>query len=562
MAALIVFALTIDMGYYGYNRQHLDSVFFEYLDDLLSKGPEPTPGTTATPSPSQALTQMRTEIAEAGKWATRVLMFALVMGICLFLWGRVFLRRMEPVLVQWRRRSPKTSTIILALLILVPITGFHPQGPWSIARVGIPSTSYYLLAQNPIWYGGDVLLGSLAFRMSGGTSKIERLMPADEAIQITRTVLAPDALFTNARYPLVRQSEVPVSNPHQPLPNIVILYIEGLDRRFLGKSIVLQDQLAGSGTSLTDLYKDGVRTRFLPASSGVGVRLTPFLDQLAQESVFLEHFFSNGRLTHQGLFSSLCSYYSGHTKSPIKARYTYDYLCLPSLLSKAGYRTEMVIGQNRDYHQDHTALFLARNGLHQFFDESNAPPDAERLGLGLTDGEIFRVLRQRVQALREKRTPFFLAALTLSTHHPYAVPIVHPDVRLLSADRDPYLASLRYTDLELGLFFRGLEKEGLLENTIVLIMGDHGRHEYIGATDMERWVGHHTTPLFIWMDQSLRTTRTYRPRTTSTVASHVDLTPTILGLSGLLPRVSPFLGHDLSCLSRHRLWRAESGAHQ
>jgi len=58
------------------------------------------------------------------------------------------------------------------------------------------------------------------------------------------------------------------------------------------------------------------------------------------------------------------------------------------------------------------------------------------------------------------------------------------------------------------------------------------------------------SPLFIWMDESLRAPAHYRPRVVSTIASQVDLAPTILALNGLIPRVSPFLGRDLSCLLR------------
>jgi hypothetical protein len=56
------------------------------------------------------------------------------------------------------------------------------------------------------------------------------------------------------------------------------------------------------------------------------------------------------------------------------------------------------------------------------------------------------------------------------------------------------------------------------------------------------------TPLFLWVDDTLREPGSYRPRTVTTVASQVDLLPTILGLNGVNPRLSPSLGHDLSCL--------------
>ena len=50
------------------------------------------------------------------------------------------------------------------------------------------------------------------------------------------------------------------------------------------------------------------------------------------------------------------------------------------------------------------------------------------------------------------------------------------------------------------------------------------------------------------MDESLRAPEVYRPRVVSSIASQVDLAPTILALNGLTPRISPFLGRDVSCL--------------
>ena len=82
---------------------------------------------------------------------------------------------------------------------------------------------------------------------------------------------------------------------------------------------------------------------------------------------------------------------------------------------------------------------------------------------------------------------------------------------------------------------------------MVLILGDHGRHGSIGRTDAETMVGNFLAPLFVWMDASLVDPTIFRPRTVSQVASQVDLPPTILSMTGLMPRLTPFVGHDLSC---------------
>jgi phosphoglycerol transferase MdoB-like AlkP superfamily enzyme len=294
--------------------------------------------------------------------------------------------------------------------------------------------------------------------------------------------------------------------------NVLLIFVEALDRRF------------------------------------VGPRYAPFLDRWGRDAVVFDHFFSNGTLTHHGLFASLCSHLAGFGKSPIKVRYSHDYLCLPEILRRAGYVTEMVIGYNRDYHQDHTALFLARNGVRSFLDEGNFPPSAERLGLGLTDGALFAQLRHRLETLRQSGQPYFLTTLTLSMHHPFVVPARRPEVAALLGETDRYPATLRYTDSELEQVITGLERDGLLENTLVLVLGDHGRHEVLGRSPDERWLGHHLTPLYVWMPPALRAATGSRPRRVDTVASHVDLAPTILGLTGLTPRLSPFMGADLSCV--------------
>jgi len=150
-------------------------------------------------------------------------------------------------------------------------------------------------------------------------------------------------------------------------------------------------------------------------------------------------------------------------------------------------------------------------------------------------------------ALQNSGKPFFISVMTSSTHHPYSVPPSHPEVQALQKQKDGYLAALRYFDLELERFFTEMQKDGLFKHTIVFILGDHGRHEEMGKSVLEERAGHFMSPLFMWMDHSLRTPETYRPRTIATVASQVDLTPSILALTKQTPRLAPFLGRDLSC---------------
>jgi hypothetical protein len=537
IAAMILILLAVNMGYYFYGHQYLDFVFFEYVQDLMAPGPKPT---------SQAALQTSAELKEIWKWAARATGFLVVQVLAAGLWLGLFRRASRWGSVNWPHA--KFRTVTLSICLGVGLTGFHPYGPWSVQRANISSSTYYLLSQNPIWYGGEAMAATFASGLSGTVSDLLRSMPLEQAVRLTQETVDSTSAYRYERYPLVRDGSA--QKPSRPVrPNVLLIFVEGLDRRYLGRVI---DPGKPSEMGRWFIY-DSPAFQYGHGSGTVppdAILLTPFLDRLRTDSVYFDHFFANGTQTSRGLFATLCSYYPRQGTAVMKTRYTLDYLCLPSVLKRAGYKTEMIVGQNRDRNYDHIGLFLARNGIERMFDRNDFPPDAEAFGVGMTDGALFEFVRARLQTLRKGGAPFFLATLTVGTHHPYEVIPRHPDVQRLQSHADRYVPALRNLDLEFERFFIGLERDGLLSNTIVLILGDHGRHHGNGRTETERWAGHFTSPLYIWVDPSLRTTETYRPRVVSAIASQVDVAPTVLAMTGLTPSLSPFLGHDLSCLLR------------
>lgn len=508
---LLFVLLSVDMGYYGFNRQHMDFVFLEYVGDLFA------PAATTDQTNTQALKQTGAELEAVGKWAGRLVLFLAIQAVGIGLWWWGYSAVVVPALSRWRLGSGFQANALLCLCLIGGGAGFHPLGPYGIRIAHIGSTVYYTLAQNPILFASEALRVAWVSRGSMAQRANNELMPYDVAVRTVQGLLGTGEVFQDPRYPLVRAMTTAADGVRLAKPaNVVILFLEGLDRRYLGQT-----------------YGN--------------VRGTPFLDRLKDDSVYFSNFFSNGVQTSRGLFATLCSTYPRHGASAMKTRYAHDYLCLPSLLQRQGYSTEMVIGQHRDLNRLQT--FFSRNGLQQLLDEGDFPMGAERAGLGMVDGALFDLCYERIKRRQTEGKPFFLTTLTLSTHHPFAAPPHHDEVRTLQQQvSDQYVGALRYTDLELERVFTKLVREGLLRNTVVVIIGDHGRHESVGSTDVERKAGHFASPMLIWMDESLRTPATYHPRTISTIASHVDVAPTILALNGAMPAMAPFAGHDLTCL--------------
>ncbi len=512
LAGVLLFVLLcVDMGYYGFNRQHMDFVFLEYIGDLLA------PAATTEGTNVQAMQQTGAELEATGKWARRLAIFLAIQAAGILLWWWSFSAAVVPALDRWRPGSGFQANALLVVALVAGGAGFHHSGPYGIRIAPIGSMVYYTLAQNPILFAAEALRIAVVSRGTMEQRANTEAMPYEVAVRTAQQLLAPADTFVDPRYPFVRTTAPSPDGVRFSKPaNILLVFLEGLDRRYLGQT-----------------YGE--------------VKGTPFLDRLKNDSVYFQNFFSNGVQTSRGLFATLCSTFPRQGAAAMKTRYAHDYLCLPSLLQRQGYRTEMVIGQHRDLNRLQT--FAARNGLHQLLDEGDFPANAERAGLGIVDGALFDLCYERIRLRQSEGKPFFLATLTLSTHHPFAAPLNHPDVqRLQQQVQDKYVAALRYTDLELERVFTRLVREGLLRNTVVVILGDHGRHEPVGSTDIERKAGHFASPLFIWMDESLRTPATYRPRPVSVIASQVDLAPTLLALNGGLPAVASFAGHDLSCV--------------
>ena len=185
-----------------------------------------------------------------------------------------------------------------------------------------------------------------------------------------------------------------------------------------------------------------------------------------------------------------------------------------------------------------------------------------------------RVFLRAAEVMEEvgRRGPFFLTVDCYDPHEPWDPPGEYADLyghgfegkEPLSSNygpvdeyltqtqlrrmRDLYAAEVTMTDHWLGFFLDRMEELGFRENTLLILLSDHGHalgeHGYTGKPPYALWP-ELTDIVFLLRDPAGRAAG----RTSDFFASTHDVTPTVLGSLGV-DTVEPMGGQDLSVLLR------------
>lgn len=267
-----------------------------------------------------------------------------------------------------------------------------------------------------------------------------------------------------------------------------------------------------------------------------GQEITPNINKLLNNSIYFPNIFeqvNEGTSSDSDLMvnTSMLPLRQGSTFF----RYpTATYNSMPNILEKDGYSTVAIHpdkGSFWNYAQGLTGI-----GFDKFVDYYSFNHD-EIIGMGISDRSY---LQQVAPMLKEMKQPFYAFTVTLTSHGPFDLPKEYRELKL-SPELDSnvlggYFQSVHYTDAQIGMFVDLLQKEGLLENTVIAIEGDHtGPHKYYNSkieslSNPESWWldnGNHTVPLVIY-NPSVKT-----PVKDDVYGGQIDIMPTLLYLLGV-----------------------------
>jgi len=191
---------------------------------------------------------------------------------------------------------------------------------------------------------------------------------------------------------------------------------------------------------------------------------TPHIDALASQGIVFERAFAHTPTTlpsHVNILLGATPLYHGvHDNSNFKLGG--NFLTLAEYLKEKGYSTGAFIG----------AFPLdSRFGLSQGFDVyDESYPSESPIAFSAPERRAEEVIRAAVDWLSVQRSRWFSWIHLWDPHTLYSP----PEPFLTEFEDDPYSGEVAYVDTELGKLFDFLEKKGLIQNTIIILTGDHG----------------------------------------------------------------------------------------
>lgn len=258
--------------------------------------------------------------------------------------------------------------------------------------------------------------------------------------------------------------------------------------------------------------------------------LTPYLDQLAKDSLFFTNFYAIGTRTVYGLTGITLSIPPLPGNAIVRRPHNEKLFSLGSVLNGKGYVSKFIYGGFGYF--DNMNYFFANNG-YQIVDRTNLSPEEITFAnvWGVADEDLLnRVLKESDASFTEGK-PFFHMIMTTSNHRPYS----YPEGKIDIPSKTGRKGAVKYTDYAIGQFIEQAKTKPWFDNTIFVVVADHTAGSG-GKNEIEPRRYH--IPLIIYAPKLIQA------KQIDTLSSQIDVAPTLLGMLNLQYE-SRFYGQNL-----------------
>lgn len=284
-----------------------------------------------------------------------------------------------------------------------------------------------------------------------------------------------------------------------------------------------------------------------------GQEITPHLNEMLSESAYFSNVFqqvgagttsdaewmANTGLYPQGMIPTANSLSGKEAPSLARTLKEQGY-------GSATYHADDVTFWNRD-------VLYPVLGYEEIFSIDDLP-DIKNVGFGPADEVLFDFAANELPRQLETYERIYSNIVTVTSHTPFEMPESMQYLDLPSEYEGMYignyLQSIRYADEQIGLFIQELKNQGIYDESLIAIFGDHsGMHGTLVTEEDQRllsgFLGHdyslkdqYTIPLIFTGGNLFDETEMTR------LAGQTDIMPTLLALLGV-EHDEPMMGHNL-----------------
>ena len=315
-----------------------------------------------------------------------------------------------------------------------------------------------------------------------------------------------------------------------------------------------------------------------------GKELTPNLNKLAREGLYFSNFYAQESVgtSSDSEFTFSSSLMPASSGTVAINYWDRDYTTTQKMLTDLGYYTFSMHGNNGSYWNRmnlHKSL-----GYQKFYNYTTDFDIDETIGLGLTDKSFFKQAVPKIADINKQHDKWMGTMIMLTNHTPFTdierVSDFSVDFKykkyndntglyeevsapfLEGRKLGSYFKSVHYADEALGQLMNDMDKEGLLDNTVVVLYGDHDAkiketeyEYYLNYDPFTNTVRNHgdegyvpiddfyynlnrKVPFIIWSKDG-----GYKPQEITCVMGMYDVQPTLGNMFGF--KNSYALGHDI-----------------
>lgn len=215
---------------------------------------------------------------------------------------------------------------------------------------------------------------------------------------------------------------------------------------------------------------------FLVGLSIDGQEITPNLNALAKESLYFPHFYQQvgqGN-TSDAEFVVNSSYYIPLRGAASQVYADYQVPSLAKLLDKYGYNTT-TFHTNKVEFWNRKEMYAAL-GFDKYYD-MDFFGNEDAIAFSASDEVLYKKTSEELKSLQDTEKPFYAQVISMSAHHPYHLPEDKYKIELPTRYENTlvgdYIRAQNYADYELGTFIKQLKDNGVWDNSLIVLYGDH-----------------------------------------------------------------------------------------